>query len=1045
MWKVCYLVVFLLVVTVVLAIQPLFAMRLPVKARENGDERAQQFREHAMFADLPKVKYDQRMNADLLEESYKWQENKRAAILCPSGSFIGEIGFAFSGIKKYFGNSMQHFKLNDLPVIATSNEREIVLKRRSTDKQSKGFWNLNSDPGDYLSTCDPVLFCLGHQACLFKITIDTCANDPMPGQRKLLELRVSCVKDEMFAKYMRFNTGNANTDFDITESVRKRRDQVLYIYVNDDNTDDQAVSLVQVYIPEEDIFGLTCPEDAYKAGYGGVCMNPPPPQLDIANTLWNVIGRVPSSGCRKEILESYCSYHYNLDGGCVPPVLLQHPQDGQSLSMTDKLKFSFKSLPEPGHRPDLTEHLKLISSPYASLIPARLGFALIVHEYPDTVIQLLQALYRPHFFFCVHVDQRAEEIRQDLIERTQSYKNIHILPRHRSFVASWGSYEIVRAELECFEELLRMGAWDFVINLSGADLPIRNVDDVAALLAPARGHTFLRKNGRWRDRVPKVTDFTDWYSCDAHVYNASYRGERPQWADMHSASQWGVYAREFVSFIVSEDRGPNNNKLQYFAQTCIIPDESYMMSNLMISHLRDTYLPGHLHFLKNFDSRDEFGFCRHTDDIDFCGQGPGIFEIADMVKIQASSTHAMFARKFDYDVTNEVRQQTLQWAKYGFYDNLQAVLGKDILIDLVEVTLAHRYGSLWKQKVKFEGIKKWRLFPQFYHSNACCRPLFSTRNAVVHEVRYWLDLKVIEFDGSINGTAKLLRSSVIPKAHSECFSDGHLRALQLSTVVKAAGKGGWTVGSVMEKVAQTFVPYDVSSTDTIYVNALFRIPRNEDEDGRNLACSDENTLKRYGVNPRNKNYNYARFPLIGTETLDFNATLIEPSGKARCMRTMKFTHSRAAPEKETLGKKTKAPPDTTTFTNSFSHCGYIEEGLWTLSFTQQGVSDPFQYRASVYIVRATDVKTVKNTPLSLWHVEEITRLPESGEFYDVDTSLEPFEDFYGNDVAVANMPGDDNYGNEGGVHILKRNYLHKMPNEDIANNPDTWVRRAMEF
>lgn len=33
-----------------------------------------------------------------------------------------------------------------------------------------------------------------------------------------------------------------------------------------------------------------------------------------------------------------------------------------------------------------------------------------------------------------------------------------------------------------------MGAWDFVINLSGSDLPLRDVDDTAAMLASARGN-----------------------------------------------------------------------------------------------------------------------------------------------------------------------------------------------------------------------------------------------------------------------------------------------------------------------------------------------------------------------------------------------------------------------------------------------------------------------------------------------------------------------------------------------------------------------------
>lgn len=49
----------------------------------------------------------------------------------------------------------------------------------------------------------------------------------------------------------------------------------------------------------------------------------------------------------------------------------------------------------------------------------------------------------------------------------------------------------MRAELESFEELLRMGSWDFAVKLSGADLPLRDVDDLAATLAPYRGVSFV--------------------------------------------------------------------------------------------------------------------------------------------------------------------------------------------------------------------------------------------------------------------------------------------------------------------------------------------------------------------------------------------------------------------------------------------------------------------------------------------------------------------------------------------------------------------------
>ena len=41
--------------------------------------------------------------------------------------------------------------------------------------------------------------------------------------------------------------------------------------------------------------------------------------------------------------------------------------------------------------------------------------------------------------------------------------------------------------MELYEELCRFsGIWDFAINLSGADLPLRSVEDLAFTLAPYR-------------------------------------------------------------------------------------------------------------------------------------------------------------------------------------------------------------------------------------------------------------------------------------------------------------------------------------------------------------------------------------------------------------------------------------------------------------------------------------------------------------------------------------------------------------------------------
>ena len=149
-------------------------------------------------------------------------------------------------------------------------------------------------------------------------------------------------------------------------------------------------------------------------------------------------------------------------------------------------------------------------------------------------MELLHQIYDVNNYYVISLDVRSDATRKELsalISRDFAVSdNIRILPRERSFASSWGSYVIQRAQLEvrdsklsfyrlclvipylcrtrmvalkqtfvrrfihamhliwqCFEELIRMGVWDFVVMLSGRDLALRNVKDMAATLAPYRG------------------------------------------------------------------------------------------------------------------------------------------------------------------------------------------------------------------------------------------------------------------------------------------------------------------------------------------------------------------------------------------------------------------------------------------------------------------------------------------------------------------------------------------------------------------------------
>ena len=60
--------------------------------------------------------------------------------------------------------------------------------------------------------------------------------------------------------------------------------------------------------------------------------------------------------------------------------------------------------------------------------------------------------------------------------------------------------------LEAYEELCRLGIWDFAVDLSGADLPLRSMEDLSLALAPHRNQSFMAFHGLGYKNAPHQMD-----------------------------------------------------------------------------------------------------------------------------------------------------------------------------------------------------------------------------------------------------------------------------------------------------------------------------------------------------------------------------------------------------------------------------------------------------------------------------------------------------------------------------------------------------------
>ncbi|XP_042867069.1 uncharacterized protein LOC122249936 [Penaeus japonicus] len=592
--------------------------------------------------DMWEHRYHEDVEGEFLVREFILQEvHPRTALLCPKGFAMAKIAMLIQTGADILEKFPDH-KL-DIPYAHWLIKPDDGVP---TDEQ-KG-----------TTKCPTLQRCLGYQACLFNFGIEFCHMDPVPGQRKNLGVNLTCVRDEELLETML----RVNYDAEFVHEVNRRTKLVLHLTYNS-RLEEVLPELTSTEVKEREeseseVFHATCPdlERAVDDGYRGHCHKEPPAPMEVSEGLWALLGRVPSKECRQELQQIYCSFLYQNKGLCLPPFVLEagHARD----LAPEQLHLAANSFPKTDTRPDLTLHSKILQDPKQDLISARLGFVILAHKDPPAVMQLLRLIYRPQHHYVIHVDKRRDDTRSTLTKLISKLmpgaKNIRVLPKTRSFVASWGSYNIVRAELEAFEELLRMGVWDFAVKLSGADLPLRDVDDLGATLAPYRGDSYVPLFGH-RNRDMKADQglvWDVWHGCEGYVYNVTKAGGQPHPEEIpiYTGSQWAIMARDLTDYAVTRERRSDQlNRWHYHLQMSIIPDEAYFPTVTMNSPYANKSRPLGFHWLKKFEGRNTINLCRHMEDADFCGQGPGPVEEDDLREMMESSHRYFFARKFYTD------------------------------------------------------------------------------------------------------------------------------------------------------------------------------------------------------------------------------------------------------------------------------------------------------------------------------------------------------------------------------------------------------------
>ena len=112
----------------------------------------------------------------------------------------------------------------------------------------------------------------------------------------------------------------------------------------------------------------------------------------------------------------------------------------------------------------------------------KLAYVITAHRNPRQLRRLLERIRQPGNTYVLHVDKAAPtDVHAAAREFAANAPNAAVIPPERII---WGSWRLAHAQIRGVAEALRLSSdWQYCINLTGQDYPLRTQTEIAAALA----------------------------------------------------------------------------------------------------------------------------------------------------------------------------------------------------------------------------------------------------------------------------------------------------------------------------------------------------------------------------------------------------------------------------------------------------------------------------------------------------------------------------------------------------------------------------------
>lgn len=274
------------------------------------------------------------------------------------------------------------------------------------------------------------------------------------------------------------------------------------------------------------------------------------------------------------------------------------------------------------------------------------AYLILAHNAPQIFHELVKKIDFSNHDIFVHVDRKTPIDDFIAIRDHVKYSKIYFLENR--FEIKWGSYNIVKAEIELLKTALRTNEYSYLHLLSGVDALIEDKEEIFNFYNDSKAKQFIHF---WKEDEMQKNLFMDRYKTydillpknrnklNKLLYHSVrylsitlqkfFRIERNSNINFYMGSQWFSITDTFAQYLIGKEKEIDN----IFRRT-LCPDESFVQTLFMNS----SFCEG---IIINMDN----DYSRIKRCIDFTHGTPKVWGRDDVEYLKSSSN--FFARKFD--------------------------------------------------------------------------------------------------------------------------------------------------------------------------------------------------------------------------------------------------------------------------------------------------------------------------------------------------------------------------------------------------------------